>query len=470
MHGKMQRQDIRLRLDSANKGVVFLRVRNIPAAACSLIELSESGCRCVAKVSSFDDSTMSRFRSHTEPGRQMPIDISAPPHLPGVHLDAEVRHATHDGNGTLELGLFFVNVDSFERELLTNALQAFAAEKLDTAHGDGTVASLEPEGAATPVTDTAPELDNAGDAEAATARAESDDLDVPVKKPWFPPSETPHKDDGYRRSRLGEILKQMGKVNDEQLSHAHSAALASSEKLGRYLLRRGWVSPIDLCSALSLQSGLPMVDLCEIAISPGLAGYFSQLTMLRHEFVPFHESGGQLCIASTNPIPPSMLTDLEQRCGRRIRVFLAEDDAVMTSLHALKPEKERKLRRQKRFKLTVPISLRCVTREQKLSGELMFAGTTMDVSETGLMLETAEDLKRRGTCMHISFSLPPQSVEAFCSIRYVKERKGSEHAAAPFVVGLQIMDMTPANRTQLKEICVRTGMWNLKDRRDAARR
>src|SRR4051812_23723442 len=119
MQGKKQRQDIRLRLDTVTKGMVFLRSRAVPSAACTLIELSESGCRCLAPIGTLDETSAARLKSNTEPGRQLAIDISAPPHLPGMHLDAEIKHSVSDGNGKLELGLEFLNVESYERELLS---------------------------------------------------------------------------------------------------------------------------------------------------------------------------------------------------------------------------------------------------------------------------------------------------------------------------------------------------------------
>ena len=480
MHAKKQRQDIRLRL---GKGVVFLRSRGIPSAACSLVELSEGGCRCLAPIRNLDEETAHRWKNNTAPGKQLSIDISAPPHLPGIHLDVEIRHSNLIDSGELELGLSFLNVESDERELLNQALQAFAADKLvAAAPPPSPEPSEEPKSkltesgvirrqfgafaapASTPENGSTPPP-----AETKDARKES--RAVRSVREWFtPPVSVSSANDPYRGKKLGEILKELGKIGDEQISEAYSSTRSLGEKFGRYLLRSGWISPIDLCSALSLQSGLPMVDLAEIETSPDLAAMFSYLTMLRYEFIPFQDTPDQLCIAAAHLIPPRMLVELEQRCGKRVKVFLGEDDLIMKALYALQPSKERKLRRQKRYKLSVPITFRFFNRQQGLVADQSYFGKTVDVSEAGFMLTTSEDLKRRGTCVHVQFSLPPENVTALCSIRYIKENHLEDKKEMPWIVGLQVMDMTPEYRTQLKEICVRASMWNLKDRRESPRK
>jgi hypothetical protein len=186
--------------------------------------------------------------------------------------------------------------------------------------------------------------------------------------------------------------------------------------------------------------------------------------MLRYEFVPFHEANELLSIATTHPIPPSMLTDLEQKCGKKIKVFLGEDDAVMKALHAMRPTKDRKLRRQRRIKLSVPVAVRFYNRQLGVQSTTnIYTGKMIDVSETGFMISMAADLRKRGACVQLSFALPPQTVEAICSIRYIKEQHGENKEEQPFVIGLQIMDMSHDHRLQLKEVCVRASMWNMKD-------
>jgi hypothetical protein len=186
--------------------------------------------------------------------------------------------------------------------------------------------------------------------------------------------------------------------------------------------------------------------------------------MLRHEFIPFEDSAEHLFIATAHPMTKVTIADMEQRCGKKIKVFLGEDDLIMKALHTLQPTKERKLRKQKRHKLNVPVTFRFFNRQQSLYSEDSYTGRTIDVSETGIMICTREDLRRRGTCIQLRFSLPPENFEAICSIRYVKENH-SDNGDLPWVVGLQVMDMTPHYRTQLKEICIRAAMWNLKDKK-----
>jgi hypothetical protein len=472
---------VRLRIE---KGVVFLRSRGLPSVACPLLDLSENGCRCLVPLDKLEPAVAERWRSKLEMGHQMSVDVSAPPYLPGLHLDIEIKHVAPVEGGLAELGLEFRNVESDERTILNKALVAFATRKLDSTQTSPNGTPINVNGAKPgdigPNGASHVNGSNGSGLQAAIVPSKpgpTDSQTMRIVKNWFAPPEmppapeprienpmpSPAENDPYRGKRLGEILVALGKVSNDEVLTACKATLSVGEQMGRYLLRSGCITPIELCSALSLQTGLPITDLSGVQVPPEVSSTFSYLTMLKHQMVPFETTDQSISVASTHPLPPTLISELQQRCKKTIRVFLAEDDLVVKLLHSLQPAKERKLRKHARVKLNVPATIQFVNRQMETAGDVVYHGKTIDISERGLMIAAPEDLRRRGACLKVSFELAPQTVTAWCSMRYVREPQSAEPGCDQWTFGLQILDISEENQKNLKEICLRIKMWNMQD-------
>src|SRR5436190_1286586 len=90
--------------------------------------------------------------------------------------------------------------------------------------------------------------------------------------------------------RIGEVLVAMAHLTADQVEDAVYEAKTSGEKIGRVLIRTNRITPDTLCRALSLQSGLPMIDLETTEIAPALRRTFSHELMQEHHFVVFGET------------------------------------------------------------------------------------------------------------------------------------------------------------------------------------
>jgi hypothetical protein len=459
---RQKRQDPRLRTE---QGVVFLRSKGVPSLACKLLDISLNGCRCIASPKSLDLEVAKRWRAALEPGHEIFLVVSAPPHLPGLHLDSEVRHAKPLSDGDFDIGLRFRNVESAERNSLTEAMVALAYKKL----GADKSSPMQLADAEPPLTETAAlprtasfraestVLMNTGAASVSAAPQKGRQLSA------FTPQKQGTSTDHFRGKRLGEILVSLGKLRENDVVEAQAVTRSAGEKLGRYLLRSGWITPMDLCSALSLQSDLPIYDLTDLKALPSLSISFPYLTMLKYEFVPVEETSTNVLVAAAHPLSPRLLDDLKKRCGKTITVYLAEDDLVMNLLYSMQPAKDRKLRKSTRYTLSVPIEFRFYNRQLGSLGEKVYAGRTINISESGFMIALTDDLRRYGTAVRVSFELAPQRVEALCSIRYIRDISSAGLTKLPWTLGLQIVEMSSMDRSELKQICIRTGMWNMQD-------
>ncbi|MCW8129478.1 MAG: PilZ domain-containing protein [Planctomycetota bacterium] len=271
--------------------------------------------------------------------------------------------------------------------------------------------------------------------------------------------------DPFRGRRIGEVLVKMGKLTDAQVQDSVQRAKISGERLGRYLLREGLVSPAELCRALALQSGLPMTDITDAEIPEPLGMLFSHGMMLQHEFVPFDESLRMLCVAAANPIPRGVIEEMERSCGKKIEVFLAQEDTVLQLVDRLQPKEKRKDRKHMRYEAALPIHYQFCNRLGRSSEETIHQGLTIDLSEGGFLIQGPatglggpDDLMRRGLCVRFSISDTQTEVKGLCALRFIKNNERPSREEWKWHYGLQILEMTTDDRRKLKELCIQAGM------------
>ncbi|MBI3831521.1 MAG: PilZ domain-containing protein [Planctomycetes bacterium] len=543
------RTSVRLKIE---KGIVLLRSGGVPSVACTLLDMSEGGCRCVAPIGSLDAQTSETWLKILGPGRALSIEISCPPYLEHFPLDAEIRTLLPDTEDSIDLGLRFKNVDPHQLQMLSQAILSFATAKVRGAFApgqQGAAAQYLVGGRTVPESGTrgpgaspiqpaassssaqapavAPSADppsnapqNNGNAsppvlrraasrtkmfeaiplhapaKAAPARpaapanppaAESEPARPPASKVQDPaaisgpapavpisqsaPAAPSAGSDPFRGKRVGEVLIKMGKLTEAQVQDSVQRAKGSGERLGRYLLREGLVSPAELCRALALQSGLPMTDLTDAEIPEPLAMLFSHGMMLQHEFVPFDESLRMLCVAAANPIPRAVIEDMERSCGKKIEVFMAQEDLVLQQVDRLQPKEKRRDRKHMRYEANLPIHYQFCNRLGRSSEEATHLGQTIDLSEGGFLIQGPatslggpDDLMRRGLCVRFSMTDAQTEVKGLCALRFIKANDRPSREDWKWHYGLQILEMTSDDRRRLKELCIAAGMRQSKHR------
>jgi hypothetical protein len=273
------------------------------------------------------------------------------------------------------------------------------------------------------------------------------------------------EEDPYRGRRLGDVLIRMGKLDSERIEKSARSARLSGERLGRFLLREGLVTPLVLCRALALQSGLPMTDLSDVEPQPDLCAPFPQTLLSRLEFIPFDAGRRLLCVAAANPIPEREVRELEKLAGKKVEVFLAQEDLILLALDKLRSSDKRPERKHRRYEIAVPIQWQLCNRLGAPAEKETQRGLTRDVSEGGFSvvgtaskLGSPETVRRRGLCAKIRLEVAPRELHALCQVRFVKvDETGTKDASAPlWFYGLEILEMADADRRKLKELCLRS--------------
>jgi type IV pilus assembly protein PilB len=140
------------------------------------------------------------------------------------------------------------------------------------------------------------------------------------------------------RSRLGEVLIQAGLISARDLSRAVKAQARSHERLGVVLVRLRIASEEQIAAALASQLGLPFVDWSNEPVDPAAVARIPKEFALREACVAIRMDKHVLTVAMADPLRISLVQDLEDRTGCRIREVLATRRAILACIETAYPD------------------------------------------------------------------------------------------------------------------------------------
>lgn len=127
------------------------------------------------------------------------------------------------------------------------------------------------------------------------------------------------------RLKIGEILLKTTPLTPEQLQEA----IATKGKkgfpklLGEILIAKGYVNLQDVETAMAIQYGYPYISLANYHIDPEVCKVISREFALNHKIVPLERRENILTIAMASVFDKILIRQIEEKCGCRVRVFLA---------------------------------------------------------------------------------------------------------------------------------------------------
>lgn len=128
--------------------------------------------------------------------------------------------------------------------------------------------------------------------------------------------------------RLGDILVDHGAITPLDLDEALQRQRLTGEMLGRVLVQMGLCDEQAVVEALGVQSGMERIDLTKMQIrdetlrkvAPDIARFYN--------IVPVREEDGVLVVALADPLNMSVIDDLSQILGMRVRGAVSNDQDV----------------------------------------------------------------------------------------------------------------------------------------------
>ena len=144
----------------------------------------------------------------------------------------------------------------------------------------------------------------------------------------------------HDRRLIGEIFLEREVITAFQLEEA----LAIQEKeangvyLGAVLSRLGYVSEVDIVTALVLQCNLPYIAVNKHEISADIVGIIPAEMARTDRLIPFDRIGNILSVVMENPLNDDARERVEKKTGCCIAVFISTRSEIDQALMRLYPE------------------------------------------------------------------------------------------------------------------------------------
>ncbi|HOT74645.1 MAG TPA: pilus assembly protein PilB, partial [Candidatus Wallbacteria bacterium] len=122
-----------------------------------------------------------------------------------------------------------------------------------------------------------------------------------------------------RKKKIGQILIEMGVIDDQKLEWALQKQQETNQLLGQTLLGAGYITEDDLGIALAKQFDVPYIDLKDVTVSDEAKRSVPSNLLQTGEFVPLEIIDKTLTIAISDPTNYELIDRLSTVTGYEIK-------------------------------------------------------------------------------------------------------------------------------------------------------
>lgn len=123
--------------------------------------------------------------------------------------------------------------------------------------------------------------------------------------------------------RLGELLLQRGLLDQARLDEVLLQQHASDKPLGALLLELGLLDERQLAEAMSIQSGLPLVDLGRLEPKPEIVGLLTEAMARQAPAIALRLVGDAVEVAVADPFDEALAGQIRAAVNKPVKLFLA---------------------------------------------------------------------------------------------------------------------------------------------------
>ena len=132
--------------------------------------------------------------------------------------------------------------------------------------------------------------------------------------------------------RIGELLINAQLINHDQLAHALEEQKTNPGRLGSILTRLGYLNSENLVNFLSVQFGVPAVNLHDFAISAEVLELVPSELVNKHTIMPINRVGSTLIIAACDPTDLSSIDDIKFITGYNVEITVASEASIKEAI------------------------------------------------------------------------------------------------------------------------------------------
>lgn len=133
---------------------------------------------------------------------------------------------------------------------------------------------------------------------------------------------------------IGEVLKEYGYINEEQLQIALARQKEDrSKRLGEHLIDLGFISEEHMLEALSDKLSLPFIDLKTVTIDMQAVKRIPKNLAEKYNLIAIAEENGKLTVVTSDPLNFYGIEDVRLVTGMNIKVLVALKAEVQRSIN-----------------------------------------------------------------------------------------------------------------------------------------
>ncbi len=128
--------------------------------------------------------------------------------------------------------------------------------------------------------------------------------------------------------QLFEFIRDSGMMKIENLEEALREAEKDSQKLGEVLLKKKFISEVDLKKVYAYMLGIPFVDLTKEIVPQEILQIIPEPIAKKYKIVAFEKNGNELKVAMLNPEDIQTIDFIRKKTGLKIITCLASAESI----------------------------------------------------------------------------------------------------------------------------------------------
>jgi len=135
-----------------------------------------------------------------------------------------------------------------------------------------------------------------------------------------------------RQVRIGDLLKEYGYVNDEQIEEALVYQREQDVRLGQAVIELGFVNEREFLQALSHKTGYPIINLQTAVIDAKTVGRVPRELAESAIAIAINEEQGTVTLVTNDPLNQFALNDIEQVLGTPVNLGIADQVSIQQAI------------------------------------------------------------------------------------------------------------------------------------------
>lgn len=135
------------------------------------------------------------------------------------------------------------------------------------------------------------------------------------------------------KKRIGDLLIEVGLIDQAQLETALDLQKKSGKRLGKIFIELNYITEESMLEVLEFQLGIPHVDLNMITVDPEVAALIPEAMAKRHSVIPIRREGAKLILAMADPTNIFAIDDVQMSSSLQVDVVIASDTEVERAIN-----------------------------------------------------------------------------------------------------------------------------------------